>query len=52
MSFMVAMENLTDVSHFSFAHHGITPSTLPQFLECLYQVWVIVLDFLDVIPEK
>lgn len=29
MSFMVAMENLTDPSHFSFAHHGITPSKLP-----------------------
>jgi phenylpropionate dioxygenase-like ring-hydroxylating dioxygenase large terminal subunit len=26
MSFMVAMENLTDISHVSFAHHGITPS--------------------------
>jgi phenylpropionate dioxygenase-like ring-hydroxylating dioxygenase large terminal subunit len=28
MSFMVAMENLTDPSHFSFAHHGVTPSAM------------------------
>ena len=26
MSCMVVMENLTDTSHFSFAHHGVNKS--------------------------
>ena len=29
MSCMVLMENLTDPSHFSFAHHGTDKSVLP-----------------------
>jgi hypothetical protein len=33
MSFMVAMENLTDPSHVSFAHHGVLPSALSSFTE-------------------
>jgi hypothetical protein len=33
MSFMVTMENLSDVSHFSFSHHGVTPSALLSALD-------------------
>jgi hypothetical protein len=31
MSFMIAMENLTDPSHLPFSHHGISPGMLSRF---------------------
>lgn len=35
MSYMVAMENLTDPSHFAFAHHGVTPGAVISNHACL-----------------